>query len=78
MIRAALAALLATALVTPAMAGSYPLSGRWGVSASAQKGPIDCSGLRVISFNIYIISDRKKSAQKRRHICVTDVCLPNN
>jgi hypothetical protein len=39
------------ALAAPALADSYPVSGRWGVSASAEKGPIDCTGLRVIAFN---------------------------
>ncbi|RDV04946.1 hypothetical protein [Undibacter mobilis] len=37
--------------VTPAAATNYPIDGRWGVTASTQKGPIDCSKLRVITFN---------------------------
>lgn len=32
-------------------AASYPIDGRWGVTASTQKGPVDCSRLRVLSFN---------------------------
>ena len=47
---AALAAVTLTAAV-PAFADNYPISGRWGVSASAEKGPIDCAKLRVITFN---------------------------
>ena len=47
----ALAAIAATALATPALADSYPVSGKWGVSTSSEKGPIDCSKLRVINFN---------------------------
>ena len=39
------------ALAMPAMAGSYPLSGKWGQSASTEKKPIDCGNLRVIAFN---------------------------
>lgn len=38
------------ALATPALADSYPVNGRWGVSATTTKGPIDCAGKRVISF----------------------------
>ena len=44
--------LLASALLAaPAVADPYPVSGKWGVSASTKKGPIDCGKLRVISFN---------------------------
>jgi hypothetical protein len=46
---AALAAVTLTA--APALADNYPISGRWGVSASTEKGPIDCAKLRVIAFN---------------------------
>jgi hypothetical protein len=35
----------------PALADTYPVSGKWGVSASTDKGPVDCSKLRVITFN---------------------------
>jgi len=45
-----LAALMAGALVLPAFAGTYPVSGRWGQSTSATKGAIDCSSKRVIAF----------------------------
>jgi hypothetical protein len=41
----------AAALATPAHAGNYPVSGRWGQTASSEKGPIDCGKLRVIAFN---------------------------
>ena len=44
-------ALACTALAAPAFADAYPVSGKWGVSTSAEKGPIDCSKLRVITFN---------------------------
>lgn len=37
--------------VAGAQAGNYPIDGRWGVTASTQKGPVDCRGLRVIAFN---------------------------
>lgn len=47
-----LTALLVTALATPALAQSYPVSGKWGESNSSEKGPIDCSdNRRVIDFS---------------------------
>ena len=47
------AALVCCAVLTaaPALAGDYPVSGRWGQSTSSEKGPIDCGKLRVIAFN---------------------------
>jgi hypothetical protein len=45
-----LSALLIGALAHPALAGTYPVSGRWGQSTSTIKGPIDCSSKRVIAF----------------------------
>ncbi len=46
-----LTAALVGALSAPALADNYPVSGRWGQSTSTQKGAIDCSGKRVITFN---------------------------
>ncbi len=46
-----IAACAAPAFIAPALADSYPVSGGWGQSSSAEKGPIDCSKLRVIAFN---------------------------
>ena len=46
-----LPAMLLLAFAAPAMAGNYPVSGKWGQSNSSEKGPIDCSKLRVIGFN---------------------------
>ena len=40
-----------TVLTSPALAASYPVSGKWGESTSTEKGAIDCSGKRVIGFN---------------------------
>ncbi len=50
MLRTGTALLLVAALTAPALAGSYPVSGRWGQSDSSKKGPIDCAGKRVITF----------------------------
>jgi hypothetical protein len=47
---AALACSAAT-LATPVNAGTYPVSGKWGQTASTEKAPIDCGKLRVIAFN---------------------------
>lgn len=46
-----LSATLAALLTAPAMAATYPVSGRWGQSASSTQGAIDCSGKRVVSFD---------------------------
>jgi hypothetical protein len=46
-----LSVLLAAALATPALAGTYPVSGRWGQSADDKKGAIECHGRRVIAYN---------------------------
>ena len=43
--------LAALTVATPAVAASYPVSGKWGESTSTEKGAIDCSGKRVIGFN---------------------------
>lgn len=48
---AILSAILLSALVAPALADAYPIGGRWGESATSEKGPIDCAKLRVIGFN---------------------------
>lgn len=45
-----LSAILTMAVCAPALADSYPVSGRWGESTSSQKGSIDCTGKRVIAF----------------------------
>ena len=47
-----LSALLLSALAVPAQAQVYPVEGKWGQSASGEKGPIDCAdSKRVIEFN---------------------------
>jgi hypothetical protein len=45
--------LAASCLATPALAITYPVSGRWGLSTETEPGPIDCAGKRVISFDDY-------------------------
>lgn len=47
----ACSALVLVALAVPALAGTYPVDGRWGETASSEKAPIDCGKLRVIAFN---------------------------
>ena len=46
-----LPAMLLCALASPALADDYPVSGSWGQSTSSKKGPIDCSGKRVVTFD---------------------------
>jgi|SRR5665213_340700 len=64
-------ALLMTALAAPALAGSYPVSGQWGQSTSADKGPIDCLGKRVITFNGDQRQDSKGGVPAYRNKSVT-------
>jgi len=45
-----LSAILLSAIAAPVYAQVYPVEGRWGQSASAEKGAIDCAGTRVIEF----------------------------
>ena len=44
-------ALLTAAAAMPARAENYPVSGKWGQSASSEKGAIDCAGKRIVAFN---------------------------
>ena len=46
-----LSLVLGTALSAPALAGSYPVNGRWGESVNSEKGAIDCAGKRVMAFD---------------------------
>ena len=46
-----MSAVLVMVVVTPAFADNYPVSGKWGQSASSEKGAIDCKGKRIIAFN---------------------------
>jgi hypothetical protein len=64
-------AILLAVLAVPALADSYPVSGRWGQSASSEKGPIDCSGKRVIAFNGNQRTDSKGGVPAYRNKSVT-------
>jgi hypothetical protein len=64
-------ALLLTALVGPALAGSYPVSGQWGQSSNTDKGPIDCAGKRIIAFNGDQRQDSKGGVPAYRNKSVT-------
>jgi hypothetical protein len=44
------ALILVLTLSAPALADDYPVQGKWGVSNSTSKGPIDCTGKRIIDF----------------------------
>lgn len=71
MMRAILAALVLTVLSAPALAAMYPVSGKWGQSASADKGAIDCTGKRVIAFNGDQRTDSKGGVPAYRNFSVT-------
>jgi hypothetical protein len=67
-----LSAMLLTALAVPALAaGGYPVSGRWGQSASSEKGAIDCGNRRVIAFNGDQRTDSNGGVPAYRNVSVT-------
>ena len=69
-----LTALLVTTLATPALAQSYPVSGRWGESNSSEKGPIDCTGnRRVIDFSGNQRTDSNGGVPEYRNVSVQSV-----
>jgi hypothetical protein len=43
--------LVGSAVATPALALTYPVSGRWTPSSESKPGPIDCSNKRIIRFD---------------------------
>ena len=63
--------MLMTALAAPALADSYPVSGPWGQSTSSAKGAIDCTGIRVITFNGDQRTDSKGGVPAYRNKSVT-------
>jgi hypothetical protein len=66
-----LPALLLCALAAPALAASYPVSGKWGVSTGGEAGPIDCTGIRVMSFDGDQRTDSKGGVPAYRNDSVT-------
>jgi hypothetical protein len=71
MTRAVLTGLLLAALSTPVLAAPYPVVGKWGQSASADKGPIDCAGKRIIAFNGETRTDSRSGVPAYRNRSVT-------
>ena len=65
------AATLLAALAGTALADSYPVSGRFGESATAEKDPIDCTDKRVIAFNGDQRTDSKGGVPAYRNRTVT-------
>lgn len=63
--------LLAAALTAPALAATYPVSGRWGESSGNEKSPIDCSDRRVIAFDGNQRSDTNGGVPSYRNVSVT-------
>src|SRR5665647_250112 len=66
-----LPAVLLIALAVPAQAATYPISGKWGASSSSEKGPVDCSKLRVIDFKGDQRTDSKGGVPTYRNKSVT-------
>jgi hypothetical protein len=68
--KAILSAMLLT-LAAPALADTYPVSGKWGESNSSEKGPIDCAGKRIIAFSGNQRTDSKGGVPAYRNKTVT-------
>lgn len=66
-----LSVLLIGALAAPALADNYPVTGRFGVTASSSKGTIDCAGKRVIDFNGNQRTDTGGGVPSYRNLSVT-------
>ncbi len=69
--RLSLALTLVAALAAPAMADTYPVSGRFGVGAPPGKDPVDCNNLRVIAFAGNQRTDSKGGVPAYRNVSVT-------
>ena len=63
---------VAVMAAAPAFGGNYPISGRWGVSASTAPGPIDCSKLRIINFIGNQRTDTGSGVPAYRNRSITD------
>ncbi len=66
-----LAAVTLVLIATPAVAATYPVSGRWGESKTSQQGAIDCARLRVIGFNGEQRTDSGGGVPGYRNVTVT-------
>jgi hypothetical protein len=69
--RAILALAVTAAFAAPALAQSYPVSGKWGQSASTEEGAIDCGNRRVIDFKGDQRTDSKSGVPAYRNRSVT-------
>jgi hypothetical protein len=67
------AALILAALCVsaPALAASYPVSGRYGESKTSENGAVDCAKLRVIAFNGNQRTDSHGGVPAYRNVSVT-------
>ena len=61
------------AAAAPALAATYPVSGKWGAGAPPSKTAIDCGKLRVIAFNGDQRTDSKGGVPAYRNRTVTAV-----
>jgi opacity protein-like surface antigen len=67
-IKALVTAILIAA--APAFAATYPVSGKWGQSASTDQGAIECHGRRVIDFMGNQRTDNKGGVSGYRNVSV--------
>ena len=63
--------LLTAFACAPALADSYPVGGKWGVTPSFTDGALDCTNKRVIAFNGNQRTDSKGGVNAYRNRSVT-------
>ena len=68
--KTAITAAFMAAFAVPALAENYPVAGRWGQSASSEKGAIECHGRRVIDFKGNQRTDSKGGVPALRNVSV--------
>lgn len=68
--RLSLALALTVTLSSAAFADTYPVQGRWGVGQPS-KQPVDCSTMRVITFNGDQRTDNRGGVPAYRNVSVT-------
>ncbi|MBV9954855.1 MAG: hypothetical protein JOZ70_06365 [Pseudolabrys sp.] len=66
-----LCALAVTALASPVLAASYPISGAWGESKTSGNDKVDCTKVRVMDFRGEQRTDTGGSVHAYKNVSVT-------
>src|SRR5262252_5882484 len=66
-----IAVVLITLACAPALADSYPVTGRWGEMSSGPPGPVDCGSKHVIDFKGSERTDNRGGVPAYRNKSIT-------